>query len=894
MMMEYKGLTEKQVAASRTKNGSNEVTTLERETFFDKLWNNIKDPIIIILIVALGITMILAVLGFASWYEGIGIAIAVVIAILVATWSEHRNETTFQQLLEDASPITVKTFRSGHLIKVMIRDLVVGDKVLVQPGDMVPADGTLLEGQLELNQAPLTGESRPVKKYPLDISKKKKGENTVHAHEEESTLPRSALIVDGKGVIEITAVGDKTMYGKTIKEIVSAEDRLSPLQKKLSVLGKQISTFGYVGAILIAISIMIYHIFIDVGSLSAYAALEAEEIVSHVVLAITLAIIIIVVAVPEGLPMMIAAVLSLNMRKLLKQNVLVRKLLGIETTGSLTVLFTDKTGTITKGSLSVYDFFTGGLKKYTELNQIPKPFLSLLLYAVRFNTSAIIDLSDPKNPTFLGANSTERAILNFLYPSFDRKKDAHKGLKTVDTIPFSSSRKFSAAQVKGKHDLTLVKGAPEMLLPYCNFYLDEKGKKQPLDHMEDIEKEIVNLSKREMRFLVVAFSEEDISADHSLPSSLTLVGLFALRDKIRKKIPLAIELARDAGIKVVMMTGDSKETAKAIAKDVGLLDEGVGKVITSAELSELSDKELKGILPNLQVIARALPTDKSRLIKAAKDLNWVVGMTGDGVNDAPAVKNADVGFAMGSGTEMTKESSDIVILDDNFSSITQAILFGRTLFKSIRKFLVFQLSINVAAIIVAWLGPFFGYELPLTMTQLLWINLIMDTLAGIAIAGEYPSSRTMHEEPIPKDAPIITREMWVAILIQGISMAVLSLAFLKIPWIKELFRGDEEVLLTAFFSFFVFIANFNTFNARTQCMNLFDNLGNNKNFIIIITLIFIIQVIFTYFGGEVLRTVPLHPKEWLYIIGFSFVIIPIDILRKFIWKIKEGKSSRLE
>jgi len=637
---------------------------------------------------------------------------------------------------------------------------------------------------------------------------------------------------------------------------------------------------------------MIYHIFIQTGSLSEYAALPTGEIVHDIVLAVTLAIIIIVVAVPEGLPMMIAAVLSLNMRKLLNQNVQVRKLLGIETAGSLTILFSDKTGTITKGKLSVNDFITGGNKHYHGLKTIPTPLLSRLSHAVRYNTGAIIDLADPEEPKFFGANSTERAILGFLSPTFQKEGDPE--VEVVDSIPFTSTRKFSATRIDGETSLTLVKGAPEMLLPRCTQYMSTKGKRKPLESLGQLDEEIMVLSAREMRLLVVAISDEPISEDRSVPGNLCLVGMFALRDEIRETAPEAVRQAKRAGIQVVMITGDSKETAKAIAKDVGLLDERSGRVLTSGELGEMSDKELKKVLPRLQVIARALPTDKSRLVKAAKELGWVVGMTGDGVNDAPAVKNADVGFSMGSGTEMTKESSDIVILDNDFSSLTRAVLYGRTLFKSIRKFLIFQISVNVAAILVAWLGPFVGYELPLTMVQLLWINLIIDTLAGLAFAGEVPSKRTMREAPIPKDAPLITKRMWSAILVQGIVMAGLSLAFITIPWIEELFRGDEKVMLTAFFAFFVFIANFNNFNARTDCLNLFQDLFKNKNFIFVTSFIFVLQVAFTYFGGTVLRTVPLRPLEWVYITGFAFVIIPIDLLRKVIWKaLMTDKKCRL-
>jgi len=372
---------------------------------------------------------------------------------------------------------------------------------------------------------------------------------------------------------------------------------------------------------------------------------------------------------------------------------------------------------------------------------------------------------------------------------------------------------------------------------------------------------------------------------------LTLLGIFGMRDALRTNSYASVKTAKDAGVQVIMITGDAKETAQAIGSDVGLLaDDKEAKVITSTELAAMSDAEIKHRLPHIYVVARAFPTDKSRLVRLAKELGWVVGMTGDGVNDAPAVKNADVGFAMGSGTEMTKESSDIVILDDNFSSITKAMLYGRTLFKSIRKFLVFQLTVNISAILVAFLGPFFGFDLPLTMTQLLWINIIMDTLAGLAFAGEAALSRYMLEKPIPKDEPLISTDMWASIIINSCVAAIASLIFLNYEPIRELFsRGlpiDSQeagkVFLTAFFGFFVFMHTFNTFNARTQSLNLFEHFLANKLFLGIIATIFIVQTTFIYIGGEVLRTVPLQPLEWLYMVMFAVLLIPVDLARKLI------------
>ena len=879
MRFSYPGLSDNAVSESRKIYGANVVTTQEAEGFFDKLRTNLKDPIIVILIVALAVTVFLAAMGFAPWYEGLGIAFAVVMATLIATWSEYSNENEFQRLLEEASKVKVKVFRNSTLVEILIDDLVVNDLVLLQPGDTVPADGYLLTGEIELNESALTGESETVKKTGADDEKHSEAE-------EKYEMSRAALVVDGEAVMKVLEVGDKTKYGVTLKELTSAETRPSPLQEKLATLGRQISRFGYVGALFIAFSFMFNHIFLEGGGWEIYFSKPAPEIIYHIVTAIILAIIIIVVAVPEGLPMMIAVVLSMNMRKLLKAKVLVRKLLGIETSGSLTILFTDKTGTLTQGKLTVSELLLGNAEHLQSYKEIPENLRETVSFALRNNTPASIDTGDPENPKIVGANPTGQALLRFLGADLDKQDD----VKVKVNIPFNSSYKFSATQVEGSQNLTMVKGAAEIVLAGCTHYLDVDGNKVELDS-EKLKEEMLGLSKRAMRLIGLAVSNQDLGEENVLPSDLTLVGIFGLRDEMRKESKTAVETVRRAGIQVVMITGDAKDTAQAIAREVGILEKEQALVLTSKELGEISDEELIKILPDMRVVARALPADKNRLVKLAKSMNWVVGMTGDGVNDAPAVKNADVGFSMGDGTDMTKESSDIVILDNNFISLTNAVRYGRTLLKSIRKFLIFQLTVNVAAILVAFLGPFFGIDLPLTMTQLLWVNIVMDTLAAFAFSGEAALKRYMNEKPIPKDESLISGDMWSAILIDGIFMASISIYFLTSDFVAGLFVCDAVrcpdpelnlVLLTGFFGFFVFMNNFNKFNARTEGLNLFEHITENRNFLVVVILIFFLQTSFTYFGGEVLRTVGLTLEEWFYVLAFAITIIPLDLTRKLL------------
>ncbi len=878
MKFTYPGLTDQEAELSRAQHGSNAVASQDTETFWDKLLGNLKDPIIIILIAALLITVLLTIFGYAEWYESVGIAFAVVIATFVATWSEHSNEQSFQKLLEEASMIMVKVFRNGHLTEISINDLVVNDYILLQPGDTVPTDGVLIAGHAEVDEAALTGESEPVKKTALP-----EGADPATAAEEHR-LFRAGLLVDGECVMRASAVGDQTRYGQTMKELLSAEDRLSPLQHKLTVLGGHIATFGYIGATFIFVAFMFNNIFLQGGGFETYWAQETGLIIKDFVTAAILAIIVIVVAVPEGLPMMIAMVLAINMKKLLNVKVLVRKLLGIETAGSLNLLFTDKTGTLTQGRLSVSAFLTGSGTRFEKLNEIPQVLRDTAGFALRNNTSAVIDASDPNDIKMVGADRTEQALLRFVTPYLTQA-----GAEIVDLIPFNSTRKFSATQVTGERALTLVKGAPEVVLKNCTRYLDPEGNAVDLSDQGPLQAAMKDLSSRAMRLLAVAVTDTPIDDSKALPIDLTLVGVFGMRDELRETSYASVKTAKNAGIHVVMITGDAKETAQAIAKDVGLLeDDPQAVVITSAELAQLSDEEVKKMLPHLYVVARAFPTDKSRLVKLAKELGLVVGMTGDGVNDAPAVKNADVGFAMGSGTEMTKESGDIVILDDNFSSLTKAVLYGRTLFKSIRKFLIFQLTVNVSAILVVFLGQFFGFDLPLTMTQLLWLNIIMDTLAGLAFAGEAALQRYMREKPLRRDEPLINADMWSSILINGGIIALLSIVFLTSDFTQSWFSGGhapgtpeaQAKFLTAFFAFFVFVQVFNTFNARTQGLNLFEHLFDNRLFSVIIPGIMAIQVFFITYGGEILRTVGLSVQEWILVLLLAIVIIPVDLLRK--------------
>jgi Ca2+-transporting ATPase len=888
-MYHVKGLSHQEVMASRAAHGSNQISTVETETFWDKLIDNFKDPMIVILMVALVIVTLLALFGFAEWYEGIGIAAAVVLAALVATISEFKNEQTFQKLQEEASRIKVNVFRDNSVSVISIDDIVVGDMILLQPGDKIPADGSLIQGKVKVSQAALTGEPEARTKIP--------GAADIANLEDPHAVFRGTIIEDGEAVMEVQQVGDKTHLGK-LAEGLKTDERPGPLRVKLAHLADRIALFGYIAAPLIAVVFMFKAIYLDNGgdaaAMAAYIA-NWHKLIYDLAIALILAVIIIVVAVPEGLPMMIAVVLAQNMRKLLRSNVLVRQLLGVETSGSLNLLFTDKTGTITKGQmetvgfLAVADEETGiAMIQYNSCEELPKKNAHLLDVSLRENTSCVVNCNANKeSERIVGGNSTDRALLKFVRADIKECQYEEKSFEQVDELLFNSSRKFSAVRLQEKDGqrMTYLKGAPERILDKSSSFYNSQGNLTALSasKKEAIFKEIDSKGDKGFRLIGIALTEEDIPESlDDIENHLCLLGFAMIRDDLRPDSAVTIKELHSAGIQVVMITGDRKGTAEAIAKDAGLITSAEDIILTSEEMTNISDEQLKGILPRLRVVARCFPSDKSRLVKIAQEMGMVVGMTGDGVNDSPALSAADIGFGLGSGTEVAKEASDIVVLDDNIRSIASAVHYGRTIYRSIQKFITFQLTVSVSAISITFLGPFLGFELPLTMIQLLWVNLIMDSLAALAFSGEPPLPAYMEEKPKKRDEKIITSSMWQSILCNGFFTTAICVFFLKADSIHGLF-ATEEIFMTAFFGVFVFLSNFNKFNVRVEGLNLFDHLAANKGFIKVVSMIFIIQVIITYIGGEVFRTVSLGIQDWFWVVVFSVGIIPFDLARKYLF-----------
>ena len=862
--MKLNGLSASQVEESRRQHGANTLTQIPPDPLWKKILEGFKDPMIMILLVALVVQVALFFMGQAEWFEPVGILVAIMIANGVASISESKQEGKASALkAEEEAKEMAKVIRDGRLEEIHVSEVVVGDIVYLQAGDKIPADGEIVEGSIKVDQAALNGETEEADKRPNTQGEAYDVKDLLNLH----YAYRGTVVCGGEAYMEIKVVGDNTLFGELALE-VQEDTRETPLQVKLGKLAQQISTFGYIGAICIVVGIIAKTLIS--GSIPG----DIYQWIRLVMDAVTVAVTIIVCAVPEGLPMLTSILLSFQSLKMAKDNVLVRKINGLETAGSLSILFSDKTGTITEGRLSVVELANGDLQTYEKFAELNPALAADLLNGIGVNNSAAVSEGN-----IIGGNSTDRALLAFLQEAGQADKINKENVKCFNA--FDSNKKSSSVTMRlpeGGMPMTYVKGAPEKIIERCTHYLDAQGRLQPLTEKTALNAYMDKQAGRSMRLLAVARVEgEKDDAD------LTLICVISIRDNVRKEAVAAIKDVQNAGVQVVMVTGDRKETAVAIAREAGLLQNPDGVTLASAEMAAKSDDELKQLLPHLRVVSRALPTDKSRLVRVAQELNLVVGMTGDGVNDSPALKKADVGFAMGSGTEVAKEAGDITILDDNFASIRKAILYGRTMFKSIRKFLIFQLTVNVAAVLTCFIGPLLGENVVMTVIQLLLVNLAMDTLAAIAFGSEPALEEYMREKPIARSASIISREMMMEIMVGALYISFICLAILFVPAIRNLFGDvDTTYLKSALFATFMMAITFNGFNARTSHINVLSGIGRNKNFLWVMLSIFVLQFVFVTFGGSVLSVESLTPAAWLLCAGLAFMVIPLDIVRKLI------------
>ena len=868
-MINKNGLTSDEVIKNRKKYGNNSLTKKNNDTFFKLLLETLSDPIIKILLIALGIKTIFLIKDF-DWYETVGIVIAIMVASLISSISEYGSMRAFNKLTEETSLIKVRAKRDNKVIEIPINDVVYNDIILLGEGDKVPADGIIVSGTIAVDESMLNGEAKEkYKKACIDINK----------IEDDNKVYMSSVVYNGSALMLVTQVGDNTIYGKLAQELQEKEDP-SPLKLRLTELAKNISRIGYVASFLVAFSFLFNKIFIlnEFNISMILSTLTNYKIMfSYILEAMTLCVTIIVVAVPEGLPMMITLVLSSNMKTMLKNNVLVRKLMGIETAGNINVLFTDKTGTLTNGKLEVVGILSSSLEEI-DIKKLNSRMKELFMDSLSVNNESVYDT---KNNKIIGGNITDKAILNYvkLYKS---------KAKVINRMPFSSEKKYMFTKIDNMgNKIKLIKGAPEVIINASNSYYDEFGIKKNISDKNKILSKVKELSGSKLRLIAMAISDDIFVTDNL--KNITLLGFIVLADSIRENVFEGINLVKSASIQTIMITGDNKETAVSIARELNLIESADDIVITSDKLDKMTNEDIIKIFPKIRVIARAMPSDKSRLVNIAHEQGMVCGMTGDGVNDAPALKKADVGFAMGSGTEVAKEASDIVILDNNFMSIAQSVLYGRTIFKSIRKFIICQLTINLCSLTVSIIGPFIGIPVPITVVQMLWINMIMDTLSGLAFSYEPALNDYMKEPPKKKSDHIINRYMISQILVTGIYSSIICIFFMKSSIINNIYTPISK--LTAFFGLLIFISIFNALSARTNRLNIIANIKKNKVFIAIIGFITIVQIFIIYKGGDLFRTHGLNMKEFIIMFILSISVLPVDFIRKIIIKMLYGKSD---
>ncbi len=864
------GLTNEQAAKSREAHGANVLLKEKTKGFFRRFLENLNDPIIKILIIALVVEVVLT-FGNTNLFEVFGIVIAILIATTVSTASEYGSERVFERMQSENKAASVRTLRGGGVDELPIEQIVVGDVIILSSGEKIPADGVIISGRITVDQSALNGESRETVKQsgacvegaPWELSNR----NQVFS---------GTVVTTGEATVRVGRVGPDTYYGQVARD-VQAQTRESPLKLRLSRLASQISKIGYVMAALVALFYVFGAIVVDNNfeperMLATLSDLRGVfRILTH---ALTLMITVVVVAVPEGLPMMITVVLSANMKRMFRDNVLVKKLVGIETAGSMNILFTDKTGTITTGepSLERIEVIDGAYKSISALRKAEHIYRALLTSAL-YNTDCTVS-----GGRVVGGNGTDRAITEFF------KSERLDGVRVVRREPFSSERKLSSVTLAG--GVTYIKGAPEIIIATCRLALDSNGNVIPINRSA-VEEKLKRATARGNRVVAVAYRDE--SSDF-----YTFIALIVLKDMLRKDSKDAILSIKRAGVQIVMLTGDGKDTAAAIAEECGILTGSADELImTSAELSALDDAQIKELLPRLRVLARALPQDKTRLVRLSEELGLVTGMTGDGINDAPSLKLADVGFAMGNGTDIAKGAGDVVIINNSLYAINRTILYGRTIFKSIRKFITFQLIMNLAACGVSVFGQILGIEAPITIIQMLWVNIIMDTLGGLAFSGEPALEYYMKEKPKRRDEPILSREMLLRVAVMGAYTLGLCLAFLRADFFRNRFFVESELhFLTAFYALFIFLGIFNCFASRCERMWLLSGISKNKPFVIIMLFISVIQVLMIYFGGSLFRTTPISTREIFGVLLLAFSIIPFDFLFRISRRLSSGRREK--
>lgn len=906
-----KGLTDAEVLESRKTHGTNILTPPKKKSTWLLFLEKFEDPIIRILLIALLLSIGVSVYqfytgleGLSIFFEPIGIFIAIMLATVVGFLFELSANRKFEILNQINDDVPVKVIRNSKIAQIPKKDVVVGDIIILEVGDEVPADGILLESvSLQINESTLTGEP-VVSKTIIEAGFK-----------EDATYPsnevlKGTTVVDGHGIFKVTSVGDSTEYGKVYEGSQIENDTKTPLNKQLDGLSELITKVSYgIAATIIIVRLALFFI--------NQPEIDWIHAVTYILHTFMIAVTLVVVSVPEGLPMSIVLSLALSMKRMLSTNNLVRKMHACETMGAVSVICTDKTGTLTQNQMQIYQTNFPALQKQ-QLNN--NELSHIIQEGISVNSTAFLETTGDSKTKVVG-NPTEGALLLWLQNNGIDYLPLRQNTEIIEQLTFSTERKYMATVVYSpllNKKILYVKGAPEIILSYSHRVLTEKGTVPAEECTESIRQQLLGYQQQAMRTLGFAYqiienNESPFKEGKLNNPNLIFIGITAISDPVREDVPAAIKQCMDAGIKIKIVTGDTPGTAMEIGRQIGLWQphDTSENIITGVEFAALSDEAVLDKIMDLKIIARARPMDKERLVKLLQQKHQVVAVTGDGTNDAPALNAAHVGLSMGDGTMVAKEASDITILDNSFSSITRAVMWGRSLYQNIQRFILFQLTVNVVACLIVLIGAFLGTESPLTVTQMLWVNLIMDTFAAMALASLPPNQKVMKDKPRKRTDFIITKEMAVHILGAGLIFVLILFGILQhfkykdvnslaefnvIGFFDDFFRfGQVENSLSSyelsvFFTFFVMFQFWNMFNAKAFATgrSAFHNLKQSKSFLLVALIVLGGQILIVTFGGQMFHVEPLPFNDWIYIIGItSFVLWFGEAYRLFTNRRKE-------